>query len=242
MNSVGVIGLGRFGTFWTEVLSHGYTVYGNSRTPRDTAPCPQVSLEEVCSLPVVFLCVSMRAMPQTLRSIAPLLKKGTLVVDTCSVKVEPVRWMREILAEDTEILATHPMFGPESAKEGLTGLPLMMHPVRMESARYDQWSHFFRSLGIMVVEMTPEEHDRQAALSQALTHMIGRTLHRMGIEETPIGTLWYRKLLAIAKQVGRDSPELFLDMQTLNPFAKDMRDCFERSWREVCAELDESSR
>jgi len=239
MESAGIIGLGRFGSFWATVLAHGTEVVGYNRSPLREAPCPIVSLEEACAKPVVFVCVAMRAVPDFLRRMAPLLSPGTLVVDTCSVKVEPVRWMRELLPDHVEILATHPMFGPESAKEGLSGLPLMMHPVRMNSERYARWSHFFSSLGIMVVEMTPEEHDRQAAWSQALTHMIGRTLNIMGIDETPIGTLWYRKLLAIARQVAKDSPELFLDMQTLNPYAAVMREEFGRAWDSVCADLTE---
>jgi len=241
MSNVGILGLGRFGKFWATVLSHSHTVYGFNRSVPAEPNCTLVSLEELCKLPVIFICVPMRTVPEMLKKIAPLLAPDTLVVDTCSVKMEPVRWMKEFLPESVNILATHPMFGPESAKEGLTGLPLMMHPVRMPQNQYDEWSHFFRSLGIMVVEMTPEEHDRQAALSQALTHMIGRTLNTMGIEETPIGTLWYRKLLAIAKQVEKDSPELFDDMQNLNPYALAMRKDFESAWRTVCNGLTESA-
>lgn len=240
MKKAGILGLGRFGAFWATVLAHSYDVYAYNRSIPANPPCPMVSLEEICTLPVIFICVPMRTVPEILSKIAPLLAPGTLVIDTCSVKMEPVRWMKEILPSSVHILATHPMFGPESAKEGLSGLPLMMHPVRMEQTDYDEWAHFFRSLGIMVVEMTPEEHDRQAALSQALTHMIGRTLNTMGIEETPIGTLWYRKLLSICRQVAKDSPELFLDMQTLNPYAAPMRHDFEAAWKEVCTGLTET--
>lgn len=241
MSNVGILGLGRFGKFWATVLSHSHTVYGYNRSVPADPNCTIVGFEELCSLPVIFICVPMRTVPEMLERMKGLLKPGTLIVDTCSVKVEPVRWMREILPPDVDILATHPMFGPESAKEGLSGLPMMMHPIRMPAHSYDEWTHFFRSLGIMVVEITPEEHDRQAAMSQALTHMVGRTLSLMGIEETPIGTLWYRKLLAICRQVEKDSPELFLDMQTLNPYASDMRASFERSWKEVCASLTDTA-
>mgnify|MGYP002353618864 CR=1 FL=1 len=241
MNKVGILGLGRFGAFWATVLSHSYDVYGYNRSTPACPNCALVSLEELCALPVIFICVPMRTVPEILDRIAPLLAPGTLVVDTCSVKMEPVRWMKEKLPETVDILATHPMFGPESAKEGLTGLPLMMHPVRMNQGDYAEWADYFRHLGIMVVEITPEEHDRQAAMSQALTHMIGRTLNAMGVEETPIGTLWYRKLLAIARQVAKDSPELFLDMQNLNPFAREMRESFEHAWRKVCTGLTEDA-
>lgn len=242
MNKTGIIGLGRFGTFWTRVLAHGWEVYGYTRTIPAQPPCELLSFDELCTLPVLFLCVPIRTMPEMLDRMASRLKPGTLVIDTCSVKMEPVRWMKERLPESVEIMATHPMFGPESAKEGLSGLPMMMHPVRMADARYQEWLLYFRSLGIMVVEMTPEEHDRQAAMSQALTHMIGRTLNAMGIDETPIGTLWYRKLLAICRQVAKDSPELFFDMQTLNPYAPGMRSDFMDAWNTVCTSLTDLSK
>jgi prephenate dehydrogenase len=241
MKKVGILGLGRFGAFWAKVLSHSYEVYGYNRHVPAEPPCAIVSLEELCALPVIFICVPMRTVPEILEKIKPLISPGTLIVDTCSVKVEPVRWMTSILPESIDILATHPMFGPESAKEGLSGLPLMMHPVRMKESSYVEWTHFFSSLGIMVVEMTPEEHDRQAAMTQALTHMVGRTLSLMGIQESTIGTLWYRKLLAICRQVEKDSPELFLDMQNLNPYASEMRASFESSWRTVCASLTDTA-
>lgn len=240
MDKVGIIGLGRFGIFWAKVLSHSFDVYGYSRSKKENCHCTQVSLEEVCSLPVIFICVPMRTVQETLERMKPFLKPGTLVADTCSVKMEPVRWMLQTLPEYVHVMATHPMFGPESGKDSLVGLPLMMHPVRMPQELYDQWLHWFRNAGIMVVEITPEEHDRQAAMSQALTHMIGRSLNTMGIDEIPIGTLWFRNLHAIAKQVAKDSPELFLDMQTLNPYANEMRDRFERAWKTVCEEVANS--
>lgn len=240
MNKVGIIGLGRFGTFWASVLAQEYQVFGYTRTKPENPPCELVDLDYLCTLPVIYLCVPMRTMPEILDRIAPLLSPGTLVVDTCSVKMEPVRWMLEKLPKSVDIMATHPMFGPESAKEGLSGLPLMMYPVRMVPALYDEWSHFFRNHGIMVVEITPEEHDQQAAISQALTHMVGKTLNAMGIEENPIGTLWYRKLLAICKQVEKDSPELFSDMQKLNPYAIKMREQFKIAWDSECRNLGDS--
>lgn len=242
MSEVGIIGLGRFGKFWVSVLNHAHTVYGFTRTIPQEAPCPLLSFEQICKLPVIFLCVPMRSMSEMLLRMAPHLQAGTLIVDTCSVKVEPVKWMQEILPDSVNIMATHPMFGPESAKEGLAGLPMMMHPVRMSTTEYQYWLGFFKMLGIMVVEMSPEEHDKQAAMSQALTHILGRTLNTMGIQDCPIGTLWYRKLLAICKQVAKDSEELFYDMQMLNPYAENMRSSFLDSWNNVCKSLTDTDK
>ena len=234
----GILGMGRVGTFWAEFLSSSFEVSGYSRSRREHPAYRLASLEEVCSLPVVFICVPMRAVPETLEKIAPLLSPETLVADTCSVKVLPVKWMLEKLPSGTKILATHPMFGPESAKFGLDGLPVVLSPVRMPRADFQIWKDFFIQKKLVVREMTPEEHDMEAAKTQALTHMVGRTLSRLGVKDSPIGTLWYQKLVSICRQVDKDSPELFNDMQHLNPYAADVRKAFARIWEETSGELE----
>jgi hypothetical protein len=92
----------------------------------------------------------------------------------------------------------------------------MMHPVRMDSERYARWSHFFSSLGIMVVEMTPEEHDRQAAWSQALTHMRPHPEHH-GDRRDPDRHPLVPKAPRDSATGRQGFPRAFLDMQTLNP-------------------------
>jgi prephenate dehydrogenase len=161
----------------------------------------------------------------------------TLVADTCSVKVYPARWMREILPPATPLLATHPMFGPESAKDGLDELAIMMDPLRLDPALARFWEDTFASFGLTPVVMDCDRHDREAAYSQALTHFVGRSLHRLGLADTPIATRWYRKLHSVVKQCVRDSMDLFEDMQTYNPYAAGMRKelmaCFQKTLQEL---------
>ena len=49
-----------------------------------------------------------------------MLKENAVIVDVCSVKEYPVQWMRELLPANVSILATHPMFGPDSAADSFT--------------------------------------------------------------------------------------------------------------------------
>ncbi len=223
---VGVFGLGRFGFFWSETLSRVFDVVAYDIRPAVPSPegVERVSLEELCSLDVLYLCVTIRSVPDALRLVAPLVRPETLVVDACSVKVLPARWMGEILPVENPILASHPMFGPESAKEGLAGLPIMVDSIRGEPSSLPLLLDGFSSLGLEVVRMSCQEHDRQAAYSQALTHFVGRSLHALGLPDTEIATRWYRKLHAVVRQCVRDSNELFEDMQTCNPYAAEMRD------------------
>lgn len=238
LGTAGVIGMGRFGTFWAKFLSKDFEVSGFSRSLKASSACPLRPLEEVCAMQAIFICVPIRAMPETLKKIAPLVAQGALVADTCSVKALPAQWMEETLGRDTRILATHPMFGPESAKFGLDGLPIVLSRVRLPEDDLAFWKSYFNGRNLSVVEMSPEEHDREAAKTQALTHMVGRVLSRMGAADSPIGTLWHRRLVSICRQVDKDSPELFSDMQRLNPFAAEVRREFYRVWRETSDELD----
>jgi prephenate dehydrogenase len=239
--TVGIFGLGRFGSFWSSLLAKKFDVVAYDIDSGREAPegVSRVSLDELCACEAIFLCVSIRAIPEVLSLIAPRLSAGSLVADTCSVKILPARWMRELLPARVAILATHPMFGPESAKDGLQGLPIMLDPIRLDADRTRYWEEAFASFGLLPVRMDCDRHDREAAYSQALTHFVGRSLHRMGLPETEIATRWYRKLHAVAKQCVRDAPELFEDMQRFNPYASAMRGAVMAAFSSTLSDLGE---
>jgi hypothetical protein len=71
--------------------------------------------------------------------------------------------------------------------------------------------------------MSAEEHDQLAAKSQGLTHFIGRLLEKVNFEPTSIDSLGTKKLLEVKDQTVNDTWELFIGLQTYNPYTKDMR-------------------
>ncbi|MBN2509933.1 MAG: prephenate dehydrogenase/arogenate dehydrogenase family protein [Spirochaetales bacterium] len=223
---IGVYGLGRFGVFWAQQLSRLGSVYGYSRTLKTGLPtCISVTgFDGLFECDVLVLCVAISAMEEAVRQIAPRLRAGMLVMDTCSVKVHPVQTMIKHLPEDISIIATHPMFGPDSGRNGVQGLPLVFSPVRCGDSIAAEWKTMFtRTLGLKLIEMTPEEHDREAAVTQGITHFIGRVLKEMDLKPSTIGTLGYSKLLEIIEQTCNDPYQLFMDLQRYNPFTEDMR-------------------
>lgn len=239
---VGVYGLGRFGFFWAELLSRDFQVKAFSR---DTArPCPRgaerVSEEEVCDCDVLFLCCSISAFEEVITRIGPKLKPGALVADTCSVKVYPAALMERKLPPGVDILATHPMFGPDSVGKGIAGLPLVYHPVRLSGEKDAFWRAYFSGLGLAVIGMSPEEHDRQAAGTQGVTHFIGRVLDDMKLKSNPIGTVGYKSLLAIIEQTCNDPWQLFLDLQQYNPYTGEMRKKLKSSLEKIIGIIGES--
>lgn len=223
--NVGVYGLGRFGSFWASQLAAKLAVKGYNRTPRSSFPegIALATREEVLSCDTIVLCVSISSFREVVASIAGELKPGTVVMDTCSVKSYPASVMRELLPDEVQIIATHPMFGPDSGKNGIAGLPLVYSPVRCSAAKADQWRQVFASMGLNVLEMDCDQHDREAAYSQGVTHFVGRVLDELHLEPTNMATLGYRRLMSVVEQTCNDPIQLFYDLQRYNPYAHDMR-------------------
>jgi len=245
--TVGVYGLGRFGSFWAGMLARSASVCAYSRSPDRPVPegVRRVGEDEVLSQPVVIYCVAISAMEEVLERSRARLAREVLVMDTCSVKTHPVGLMERILPATASILGTHPMFGPDSARasavagtRGATGLPMILCPARITARELERWRELFTSLGLSVSVMTPDEHDREAAFTQGVAHYIGRVLSDLGVRPSPIATVGYRKLLEIVEQTCNDPWQLFLDLQRYNPHTREMRERLEKSLRAIMAAID----
>ena len=160
-------------------------------------------------------------------------------MDVCSVKEYPVRLMTDILPDTVSILATHPMFGPDSASDSLEGRKICLCKVRIANKNYQNIKAYLESKGLVVIEATAQEHDQQIATSLSLTHFIGRTLSEYGAKQLDIDTEGYKRLLHILEVVERDTWQLFLDMHHYNPYAKEKRVAFMDVMREINARLEQ---
>lgn len=221
-----VYGLGRFGSFWAECLYQaGLSVKAYSRSEH---PLPEgvqrCSEEEALNSELLFFAVSISSFESVLKRVGSRIGKDTIVMDTCSVKIYPAKWMKENIPSDRFMIALHPMFGPDSGKNGVDGLPIVMCPISDSSdERYKKMKALFESMRLSVLEMSAERHDEEAAYSQGVTHFVGRTLRQMGMKPTPIATQGYKNLMTIVDQTCNDPLQLFYDLQRYNPYAKEMR-------------------
>ncbi|MDJ0723006.1 MAG: prephenate dehydrogenase/arogenate dehydrogenase family protein [Desulfobacterales bacterium] len=238
---IGLIGFGRFGALTAGYLARDFPVYVHSRSQSAETiagvGAVSASLKSVCRQAYIILSVPISAMPRTLGQIAPLLKPGSVVIDVCSVKIHPLRWMREHLPEDVHILGTHPMFGPDSAADSLEDRKLVLCPERIPSRRYDRVRRYLENKKLIVIETTPEDHDRQIAVSLSLTHFIGRSLSAFGAGALEIDTEGYRRLVYTLGVVEHDSWQLFEDMHRYNPYARQTRNDFMQAMRTIDKQL-----
>ena len=238
---IGIIGFGRFGKLTAMYLSEDFDVLVFSRSDRskeiELTGARAASLGSVCRQKIVILCVPISALKSVLSEIGPLLKEDAVVADVCSVKVYPCRWMKTLLPDGVSILATHPMFGPDSAADSLEGCKIFLNPVRMDKIIYQEIKTYLASKKLAIMESTPEDHDEQIAVSLALTHFIGRTLSEFGARHLGMDTEGYKRLLHILEVVEHDTWQLFCDMHRYNPYAQEKRAALIKAMQKISDQL-----
>lgn len=219
---IGIVGFGRFGRFAAEILRKDFPV---SVFDRKT-PCAQsglrfATLREVARKPCLLLCVPISQMERLCRRLGPLLSPGQLVVDTCSVKEEPLRLMLDHFPKSVEVLGTHPLFGPETGRHGISGLEVVLCPGRCD--RVGKVQRYLEEMGLKVTVTTATEHDRAMARTQALFHFLSQGFSRMNVDADTLATPGPAQLLRAFEDVRGDSRQLFRDLQQMNRFAPAQR-------------------
>ena len=237
MNKVSIIGFGRFGNLLYELLQKGFEVdVFDIDSNNETESVRFVSLEDVLKNDTIFLAVPIRDFEELMKDLSTKIQGNKTVIDVCSVKVHPKNMMIEHLSDEVDIIATHPLFGPDSFQE--RGSVMMMEKVRDKHDRYGFWKSYFGSQNIIIEEITADQHDMMAAKSQGLTHLIGRVINDFGTQKTNIDTVGYQALHKLVNQTCNDSWELFEDIQKFNPYTESMITDLNQSFKKIVNSLD----
>ncbi|MFA6210466.1 MAG: prephenate dehydrogenase/arogenate dehydrogenase family protein [Candidatus Obscuribacterales bacterium] len=241
-HQVSIIGFGRFGQLWANLLKADFQVlvYDSSKAAlkkTNVLGVQAASLDDALSAPVIFYSVPISEFAQTIASHAAIFKTMTgvkLLIDLLSVKMHAKEVFTREIPEPLQVMLTHPMFGPDSLREaGVAGQRIVVEKYRAENETYEFWKKYFIEKELDVLELTAEEHDKQAASSQALTHLVGRILTTMQFSPSSIDTNNSKKLQEIAQQVSKDELQLFLDLQRYNPYTQAMRADFVKAQTEL---------
>nr|WGU11309.1 arogenate dehydrogenase 1 [Crinum x powellii] len=247
---IAIIGFGNFGQFIAKGLRRqGHQVLATSRSDySDYCKSNGMrffrNMEEMCEErpDIVLICCSILSTETMVRAI-PMhkLKPDTIFVDVLSVKQFPRNLFLEVLPPEFGIVCTHPMFGPESGKNGWNGLPFVYEAVRIsegdQAQKCAQFLSIFENEGCRMVEMSCEEHDRHAAGSQFITHTIGRILSHLNLESTPINTKGYETLLQLTENTVSDSFDLYYGLFMYNVNATEQIDNLDRAFETVKQKL-----
>ncbi|GMH83603.1 hypothetical protein TL16_g09652, partial [Triparma laevis f. inornata] len=237
---IAVVGFGRFGQFIAKSFSKTSTVIAVSRSDYSSVAkdmgVDYYSLKDFDKViekgvDVVVLSTSILSFSSLLSSLLPPLRtiggsqpstNYPLIVDVLSVKSHPRRVMLESLPPHCDVLCTHPMFGPESGKNSWSNLNFVFEKTRYGKGdafsidRVERFLSLFEEEGCNMVELSCEEHDRAAANSQFITHLVGRILGRQGLKPTPIDTKGFESVLQLIGSTNSDSFDLFYGLYKYN--------------------------
>lgn len=229
MKEIGIIGFGQFGRFMAQHLAPFFnvTVCDNAelRAEAEKLNVKWGDFETVAGQEIVIFAVPLAGFEQVLHRVVPFLRADALCFDVCSVKMQPLEMMKQILPETVEIIGTHPLFGPQSGREGIAEMRVALCPVRTNKT--DEIKRFLmEKLNLRVFEKTPEAHDEEMAHVQALTHFVARALDELHVSDSELATVSYEELMRAARLVSEDSWALFQTIQQGNPFAGKKRKAF----------------
>ncbi|MEI7838596.1 MAG: prephenate dehydrogenase/arogenate dehydrogenase family protein [bacterium] len=224
----GVIGFGEFGKLVIDkLLPPGSQIFVNDKNKYLNLKrnIKFDDLRTVCSSNVIILAVPFDAYIDLLPKIAKLISKDTLVVDVCSVKIEPHELFKiNGLFNRKNILMTHPLFGPQSSVNGVADKDIVITKQSGELSR--QLITFWQSIGLKTTHLSADKHDLEMARVHALTSFVGRTLLNMDIKDSSVSTNYFIQLLSLIDVEQHHSKKLFETIQRHNPYARDIRKMF----------------
>lgn len=223
---LGLIGFGAFGRLTARHLSPWFDIYAHDPAAEDCEGWATLTDLATAACPTVILAVPVEALEATLIAIGPHLRPDALVIDVGSVKVKPAQAMDALLPPGVRIVGTHPLFGPQSGKDGIAGLRIAVCEVRGAKDARRVAAFCRRALGLKVFQVSPEDHDREAATVQGLTHLIARVLMAMEPLPTRMTTASFDRLMQAVDMVRHDSPAVFRAIERDNPFAAEVRERF----------------
>ncbi|MBI4064753.1 prephenate dehydrogenase [Candidatus Gottesmanbacteria bacterium] len=223
--TIAIIGFGRFGRLLAQIFlqwsNANILIVSRNKNHRSHRLLSFVNLQNIHSADLIIPCVPISAFKETIQQVALVAKNSAIVMDVCSVKVIPVQIMKSFLPKHIQIIASHPLFGPDSFRinNGLKNLRLVLQNVSTNRQEYIDITSFFIQLGIKVITLSPKKHDQLLAWSLGYSFLVGKIGQKLKIKQTPIDTFDFTLLLQNVDIVRNDSEELFMDMQVFNPYA-----------------------
>ncbi len=186
---------------------------------------------------VIIISVPIDVTSSTIKEIAHVLKKGSLLMDVTSVKEKPAEIMQKHAPEGVEIIPTHPLFGPRI--RSLDGQVIVLTPLN-KGKWYKKVYDFLEMENARIVVTTPEEHDKMMSIVQGLTHLayigIAATIKRLKIDikesrkfESPV----YGLMVDMIARIVAQNPYLYYSIQTQNQYTKETHKTFISVYEEL---------
>jgi prephenate dehydrogenase len=236
MTKIGIIGYGKFGQLLHKILSEHASNLKILCYDLNSNLCAN-TLEEILKTDIIIPAVPIAALKQIAELLNGKLNKQQLVIDVSSVKIYSKELLME-LSSQTQIILTHPMFGPatyfkrEQSHPPLFGLNINLENLSAESNTYQKIRQILTDSGLIIHELTSNEHDLQTAQFQFTSLFVALSLKELDIQSSPIATESYRALQAFQDLIAVDR-ELLKNIYQYNPYCKDQLNQIEKSFNDL---------
>lgn len=132
----------------------------------------------VAEAELIVVCTPVGRIAEDIERAAQFCPEGTLITDAGSTKRTIVEAVDGRLPRGCRFLGSHPLAGGEKAgaiharADLFEGRVAVLTPTKNTRAEdFDTLEGFWSSLGSVVVQMTPEDHDRALAVTSHLPHV-----------------------------------------------------------------------
>lgn len=196
---------------------------------------------------VCLLSVSIDSVEDVVKEISPYVNPEQMVVDVTSIKEHPVNVMHQYL-KTTNILGTHPLFGPGA--RDLANQNFALTPTNeIENQLAQKVRGFLESKGARVSLMEPHQHDEIMTVVLGLAHFIAivsaDTLAGTGRMQQmkALGGSTYRVLTTLAESVISEEPELYATLQMRLPRLSELEEKFQKNvaaWADLVRHQDKA--
>ena len=186
---------------------------------------------------IVIVSVPVDKTIEVIKEVRSYVRKDALFCDLTSLKSKPVKAMKKA---NSGVLGIHPLFGPLVQN-------LEMQKIVFCKVKNNRWVNFLKKIfvqnGAEIVEISPEEHDLQMAIVQALTHFtnisLARTLYSQKIVPkssflTPIFRL---QSIIVGRILGQD-PKFYASIEIENPYFKKVLKDFKKQINDLAEDID----
>lgn len=185
---------------------------------------------------IVIVSVPISKTVKVIKEVRNFVRPNALFCDFTSLKTEPLKAMKKARSG---VLGIHPLFGPFI--QDLEGQKIVFCKIRN-----NKWILFLRKLfekaGAKIIEVKPEEHDKQMALVQALIHFtnisLARTLYSQKIilDESFLTPIFRLQSLILGRILAQD-PCLYAEIEIENPYFQKVLADFEKQITDLAKDV-----
>lgn len=178
---------------------------------------------------IVVVSVPVRETKRIIDEIIPYVRPSSLLTDFTSVKINPCNWMRN---SNSNVVGGHPVFGP---LKDIKGQNFVLCPVK---GNFNEYKSILENMGLNVILMKPEEHDKEMAVIQCLNQLsniaFGDSIKQLKFNlNNPLTSPNFQlRLYPVGRVLSQDA-EMWADIETENPYSKDVAKVFQESTNKI---------